>query len=219
MLVAIIQARMSSSRLPGKVLLDLGGKPVLQWVIDAARNSTLIDKIVVATSEEESDNVIEEYMTDNWNEEDPVFLFRGSMDDVLDRYYRAAIYHNASHIIRLSADSPLLESNIIDDTIQHHLAGDFDYTWNRPGFLSGYDVEVFTMDTLIRATKLATSKIEKEHVGPIMRDVRYFKSGRYDTLGLHHRTEDLKEKYSIDTQEDLERIRGLINCSKIPSSS
>lgn len=198
MILAIIQARMSSTRLPGKVLMDLAGKPMLQWVIDAVEASTLVDHVIVATSTMASDNRICEYLKDGY--------FRGSLEDVLDRYYRAAIssYVFPAHIIRITADCPLTSSKLIDKVIEQHIRDRNDYTTNGADWPSGFDVEVFTFGTLLEAAKLAKDPYQREHVTPYMQDPNRFKIGYYG--GGPGRT----VKWSVDTKEDFERIAQIL---------
>ena len=165
MILAVIQARMSSNRLPGKVLLPIAGKPMLQHVIDATEKSALVDHAIVATSEEASDDPICKYLEERYNQSPGHGYYRGSLDDVLGRFYQTAsgAYLHPTYIVRLTADCPLLTGDIIDATIKAHLEGNNHYTVNE---VDGVDVEVFSYDTLLRAHKLATSKFDREHVTP-----------------------------------------------------
>ena len=113
MILAIIQARMSSNRLPGKVLKDLAGKPMLQWVIDAAKDSKLLDGVVVANSTKASDIPIVEYCY-----KEKIYCTTGPLDDVLGRFYETAMAWRPTHIVRLTADCPLLTGELIDTVIR-----------------------------------------------------------------------------------------------------
>lgn len=207
MILCIIQARMSSTRLPGKVLMPIAGKPILQWVIDAARNSKLVDTVVVATSTEPEDDQIADYASTKY-----VLFHLGKLNDVLDRFYRVALEHKPTHIVRLTADCPMLDSRIIDRTIQCHLMGNYDYTHN-VGFPDGLDVEIFTMQALTRAAKLATEEYDREHVTSFMRNEMLFKVGEYRKLEIKNITKEYRlEKYSVDTPEDYERIKEEAEC-------
>ena len=111
--LAIIQARMSSSRLPGKVLLDIAGQPMLVWVCERARQAKLINQVMVATTTDPADDAVEELChTRGYH------YYRGSHSDVLDRYYHAACSSEAEVIVRITADCPLIDPGVIDDTIQ-----------------------------------------------------------------------------------------------------
>ena len=201
MILAIIQARMSSQRLPGKVLMDIAGKPMLQWVIEAAMQAKMIDKVVIATSDQPEDKAVTDIATNHVN------VFPGDLNDVLGRFYQAALCYMPSHIVRLTGDCPRMKPGIIDTAIRYHLEGDYDYTTNRPNFPSGLDVEVFTMDTLLRAAKLATDPYDREHVTPYMKNRNLFKVGTIIGLEYEGHPDD---KLSVDTQEELEKARKLM---------
>ncbi len=119
--VAIVQARMSSSRLPGKVLFPLAEKPVLAHVIERLQSCKSLDDLVLATSIEHEDDAIEQ-----WCNANRVHCFRGSLNDVLDRYYQAATQHKADVIVRITADCPLIDPMIVDEVVEAFLAGNFD---------------------------------------------------------------------------------------------
>jgi spore coat polysaccharide biosynthesis protein SpsF (cytidylyltransferase family) len=197
-ILAIIQARMSSSRLPGKVLLPIGGKPILHWVIQAAKQAKLVDEVIVATSYNTEDERIVDYAAGY------VEVFPGELEDVLGRFYEAALLYQPLHIVRLTADCPMGNPEIIDATIRLHLREGNDYTTNSgfPGcFPDGQDVEVFTMETLTRMAKLATLPHDREHVTPFMRESGLFK------VGMLQCTDPTDKKYSVDTREDYERVK------------
>jgi len=200
MILAIIQARMSSNRLPGKVLMDIAGRPMLQHVVEAARESKLLDGVVVATSDDISDLPIIDFCR-----KIGVKVFTGSLSDVLDRYYQCALHFRPSHIVRLTGDCPLLEGEVIDRTLMLYLASSFDYVRNK---VDGYDVEVFSYECLLEAAKLATDPADREHVG------LYFQSGDFDWIDCLI-PDNIVGKYSVDTQEDLAKIRGVMEgCSQ-----
>ena len=166
-IVAILQARVSSTRLPNKVLKPLLGKPMLQRQIERIKRSTTINNIVVATSIESDDDAIFN-LCNNLK----VNCFRGSLGNVLDRYYNAAIKYNADHIVRLTADCPLIDPQIIDQVIAMHLNNKTDYcsNCNPPTFPDGLDVEVFTQEALSISWHKAKKPSEKEHVTQFIRN-------------------------------------------------
>ena len=123
MIVAILQARMSSSRLPGKVLKPVVGKPILALQIERLRRCKTIDKLVLATSNQSSDDALEQLCHTLGIE-----CFRGDLEDVLTRFRDAAKHHMAQHVVRLTGDCPLTDPTLIDQLINHHLLGGFDYT-------------------------------------------------------------------------------------------
>jgi spore coat polysaccharide biosynthesis protein SpsF len=198
MILAILQARMSSTRLPGKVMLPILGVPALQQQIRRIQNSMLIDKLIVATSDDESDTVIADLC-----QKIDVACFRGPLDDVLDRFYQAAKTYEPLHIVRLTGDCPLCDSGIIDEVIQYHLDGDFDFTSNAlpPTFPDGLDVEVIRYNLLEDAASNATTNRQREHVTPYIRE-------QADThVGNYTNSKDLSSlRWTLDYQDDYEFI-------------
>jgi spore coat polysaccharide biosynthesis protein SpsF len=170
--LAIIQARMGSTRLPGKVLLDIAGKPMLVRVAERARRARLLDNVVIATSSHPADDPISALC-----EQYGFLYYRGSMHDVLDRYHAAAHAFDARVLIRLTADCPLIDPQIIDQTVQAFLGNystgiTFDFActrlpppWHRT-FPIGLDVEVCHLSALDRAWKESTEPYHREHVMP-----------------------------------------------------
>ena len=202
MILAIIQARMSSTRLPGKVLMPIGGKPILQWVIDAAEQAKLVDETIVATSTKPEDAVI----VDHCFNVSQNYCSLGPLEDVLGRFYEAALAFGPLHIVRLTADCPMLAlyPEVIDETIRLHLRENNQYTTNSGfdgSFLDGLDVEVFTMEALTRAAKLAELPQQREHVTPFMHRFSIEERGRLYCIAPSDK------KYSVDTREDYERVK------------
>jgi spore coat polysaccharide biosynthesis protein SpsF len=192
--VAIIQARMSSARLPGKVLLPLAGKSVLEHVVRRIAQCSTIDEIVVATSIDPSDNPIEQ-----WCLEHAVTCFRGSLYDVLDRYYHAALLHGADAIVRITADCPAIDPTIVDQVVQGFLDGGFDLFGLAGEFPDGLDCSVFSFSAIQQAWQEASYPSEREHVGPyIEKNPNLFKSGKLEPfLGLAHL------RWTLDEPQDL----------------
>jgi spore coat polysaccharide biosynthesis protein SpsF len=192
--VAIIQARMSSTRLPGKVLLPLAGKPVLEHVVSRIAQCSTIDAIVVATSLDPSDDVIEQ-----WSREHAVTCFRGSLYDVLDRYYQAARVHGADVIVRITADCPAIDPTIVDKVVQGYLDSSSDFFGMAGEFPDGLDCTVFSFSAIQRAWREATLPSEREHVGPyIEKNPHLFKSGKLELFsGLAHL------RWTLDEPQDL----------------
>tara|TARA_B100000787_G_C16164879_1_gene283349 strand:+ start:685 stop:1440 length:756 start_codon:yes stop_codon:yes gene_type:complete len=171
--VAIIQARMSSSRLPGKVLMPLSNKPVLEHVVERLSYCKLIEKIVVATSTNTEDNQIFDYCTNN-----NIECYRGSLKDVLDRYYQAAKIHHADPIVRITADCPVIDPLVVDAVITGYLSGGYDLYGLGGDFPDGLDCTVFSFSAIEKAWKQSTLKSEREHVGPyIENNPHIFKNG------------------------------------------
>ena len=162
MILAILQARMSSSRLPGKVLKDLVGRPMLGRQIDRLRRCRTIDRLVIATSVDQSDAAISAFAA-----AEGIGCHRGPLNDVLGRYAETADkFGPADHVVRLTADCPLTDPQVIDDVIALHLRERADYTSNsvERTFPKGLDVEVMTQAALMRAHAEADTPSHREHV-------------------------------------------------------
>ena len=159
--VAIIQARMSSSRLPGKVLMPLAGTPVLAHVVRRIRRCKTIHRVVVATSTDPSDDAI-----DAWCQLEAVACHRGSLHDVLDRYQQTAVATKADAIVRITADCPAVDPVIVDAVVRDFLAGSYDCYSLGGEFPDGLDCTVFAASALARAWREAILPSEREHVGP-----------------------------------------------------
>jgi spore coat polysaccharide biosynthesis protein SpsF len=199
---AIIQARMASTRLPGKVMADLKGKPLIHHVVDRARRARFVDLVLVVTSDRVSDDRLAAYCTTH-----EIPCVRGNQDDVLDRYHRAAHAIGADVIVRLTADCPLLDPMVIDEVVAAFRAGQFDYLSNtlKPTFPDGLDAEVFSIDALDRAWSEARLGSEREHVTAYI-----WKHPDRFRLGDLQYPEDLsKLRWTVDEPQDLEFVRGI----------
>ena len=161
--LAIIQARMAFRRLPGKTLMKFGKTNILGYLINRVSVSKAIDKIVVATSTNSTDDPIVKFAKEN-----NFLFFRGPENDVLERFFLTAEYYNASTIIRLTADDPFKDSLIIDEAVELLTNSKFDYVSNTltPSYPEGLDVEVFSFATLKRAHFEAKLARHREHVTP-----------------------------------------------------
>lgn len=152
---------MTSTRLPGKVMLEVEGRPLLQYQIERVRNSRLISGLIIATTTNREDDVIVRLCK---NMDVPVF--RGSEHNVLSRYWGASQLRPTSHCIRITSDCPLLDPKVLDLCIEQYLAGDFDYFSNSPAFPNGMNVEIFPTEYLKLANDRAQLPYEMEHVTP-----------------------------------------------------
>tara|TARA_B110000211_G_scaffold137896_1_gene157725 strand:+ start:320 stop:1084 length:765 start_codon:yes stop_codon:yes gene_type:complete len=171
--VAIVQARMSSSRLPGKVLDTLAGKPVLHHIHERLSGCRLIDEIVIATSQEASDDPISKFCQNR-----RISCFRGSLDDVLDRFYQAGVHYNADVIVRITGDCPLIDPVIVDAVVAGFLGGQYDFFGLGGEFPDGLDCTVFSLKAIEAAWREAKLPSEREHVGPyIENNPDIFKNG------------------------------------------
>lgn len=203
-IVAIIQARVGSTRLPKKVLLYLEGKTVLERVIERVTASKLINDVVIATTVNKDDLEIVKICSSNG-----VSVYCGSEDDVLDRYFQAARLLKADHIVRITADCPLIDPTVISEVIEFHLHKKADYTSNtfKETYPDGQDVEIFTFETLMKAWKNASLASEREHVTPYIRknpDV-------FKLLNLEYKDNLSQKRWTLDNPEDYVFIKIIYN--------
>lgn len=201
--VALIQARMSSSRFPGKVIAELGGRPMIRFMVDRVRRARRLDGVVVVTSTDASDDALVEALAAT-----DVAVFRGSLHDVLERYGQAAEAANADVVVRLTGDCPLIDPTIIDAVVELRESSGADYCSNvaPPTFADGLDVECFTRAALDRARHEARQPAEREHVTPWMRspaaELRIANlAGLVDTSHL---------RLTVDYPDDLEMVRAVV---------
>jgi spore coat polysaccharide biosynthesis protein SpsF len=204
MTTAIIQARMSSTRLPGKVLLDLAGEPMLARVVARTKRAKTIDRTIVATTvEPEDEPIVALCRARGWA------VSRGSRDDVLDRYYQAAVADGADPIVRITSDCPLIDPEVIDRVVEHLTTG-VDYASNinpRRTFPRGLDVEAFTFASLAAAWQDASDTSSREHVTPFLyRHPERFRIALVES----ERPEAADHRWSVDTPEDYELMRRIL---------
>ncbi len=200
--VAIIQARMGSSRLPGKVLTDLGGETVLARVVRRLERSRQITRIVVATTGASADQAIVSEC-----ERLQVPCFRGSEDDVLDRYYQAVRSHPADGVVRITSDCPLIDPELVDETIRVFTEENADYASNVSPrtYPRGLDVEVFTSAALERAWREARQPYEREHVTPFF----YEHPEMFRLASVSGEVDYSRYRWTLDTPGDLELLRAI----------
>ena len=198
MIGCILQARMSSTRLPGKVMMKIDNEnTMLDCVINQLKNSKQTKNLVIATTEQKEDDVIVELVKRR-----EIKYFRGSKKDVLDRYYQCAKKFDFSEIVRITADNPLIDYEIVDMVVEHFKSKNYDYiTIDRPQVSTfhqtypwGYNVEVFTFSALENAWKNAKLASEREHVTP------YF-----------YKNNEIFKQTSIENSEDLSRFNCTVN--------
>jgi len=162
--VAIIQARMGSSRLPGKMMMELAGTPIIEWVVRRVQGAALLDDIIVATSDADIDDDLA-LIAKNLG----VQVFRGSEANVLDRFIKAAEYCEADTIVRICADNPLIDPGEIDRLIKFYNSESFDYVCNHQnrlgsGYADGFGAEIFGFLALNKIASMDLSDRHKEHV-------------------------------------------------------
>lgn len=199
--VAIIQARMGSSRRPGKTLADISGKPLIWHVVERTRASQTVDAVVLATTSEENDQqllrIAEEY---------GILGYAGSLNDVLDRFYQAACLSHAEIIVRVTADDPFKDPQVIDRVVTCLLENpELDYASNtiEPTYPEGLDIEVFTFKALERAWNEARLTSEREHVTPYI----WKNPEKFNILNLRHSHDLSSLRWTLDYEEDLQFTR------------
>jgi len=199
MILTILQARVSSSRLPGKVLMPLCGKAMLSRQIERIRRSTSIQRLLVATSDDESDDAIEAICR-----AEGVECFRGSLNDVLDRFYQAALVMRPTHVVRLTGDCPLTDPALIDSLVEYYLKGACDYASNalEPTYPDGLDAEIFRFVCLAEAWREAKLPSQREHVTPFI----YQQPERYKIGALRGSIDLSHMRWTVDEPADFEFI-------------
>lgn len=203
MLGCVIQARMGATRLPGKVLADLGdGTTVLRSVLDRVWAVPSIRRVVVATSREPRDDAIVDKCTE-WG----VPCYRGSERDVLDRFYRAAALEQLSAVVRITADCPLLDPGVVEQVVRRFVQSGADYASNvhPPTFPDGLDCEVVRIEALEAAWDEAQDAFSREHVMPYI----WKQPERFVLVNVESTGQYAHLRWTLDTAEDLEHIRRL----------
>lgn len=210
LVLAVLQARVSSTRLPGKVLKPILGQPMLARHIERLRRSQCIDKLIVATSGDSSDDPVAA-LCDRLG----LSCFRGSLNDVLDRVYRAALPYKPQYLVRLTGDCPLADPAIIDATIQLCVDGGFDYASNtlEATFPDGLDVEVVRYTCLEQAWHEANLPSQREHVTPFI----YQHPLRFRLASYKSPSDFSQLRWTVDEPEDLKLIETIYN-SLYPSN-
>jgi len=198
--VAIIQARTGSTRLPGKVLMPIGNQSMLARVVNRVRRTKSLEQTVVATSTSPNDNAIVQEC-----ERIQVPVFRGSENDVLDRYYRAAVQYGATGIVRITTDCPMIDPAVIELVLLGFKTKHPDYASNclQRTYPRGLDTEVMTFSALERAWKESKFAFQRAHVTPYI----YKNSDLFKLESVTGGADNSKYRWTVDTQEDLNLIR------------
>jgi len=205
MIGCIVQARIGSSRLPSKVLMKIDHEhSILHFILNQLKFSQCIEKIVVATTNLEDDNIIVERLKHL-----KIDYFRGSSDDVLDRYYQCAKKFSFSTIVRITSDNPLIDPTIVDKIITKFQSDKFDYVSNtiKRTYPYGTEVEVFSFNTLEILWKNSKKPSEREHVTPYI----YNNLEKFQTYNVEN-TENLSHfRYTVDRENDLQLVKLIIS--------
>ncbi len=204
MILAIVQARCGSTRLPEKVLAPVLGRPMLALQLERLQRAESVDAVLVATSVDPADEAVAILCA-----ELEVDCFRGSHADVLDRYQRAAFARGATHVVRLPGDCPLCDPEVVDRVVDLHLDGEFDYTTNVPPagrtFPDGLDVEVVRAPVLAAAWREALTPFEREHVTPFVRN----RPERFHIGYVRDEVDLSQHRWTVDELADLALVRGV----------
>lgn len=208
-IIAITQARFGSTRFPGKVLKQLNGKSILSIHLERALKAKKISKLIVATTTEaeakDIANVALEMDCD---------VYYGSVDNVLDRYYQAAIIENPDMVVRITSDCPLIDPEVIDKVVEKCIEGNYDYCSNtlERTFPDGVDVEVMKFTALEKAWKEAESPFDKEHVTPyIWKNSNLEGKGLFNSYSYTYFSDFSNYRLTVDYEADFELIKKLVN--------
>jgi len=201
MILAIVQVRMSSARLPGKVMKEVLGKPMISYLLERLRSSRRIDKIMLATTDMPSDDPVAAYVQSIGFD-----VFRGSEDDVLARYYQAARQYDPEHVVRITGDCTFIDAAICDRLIAVYLERKVDYAYLGPSFAEGLDCEIFKFEVLKKACQNAQLRSEREHV------TRYIHNnpGMFTKFQLDNSCDDSRYRIVLDEPEDFLVLKILI---------
>jgi spore coat polysaccharide biosynthesis protein SpsF (cytidylyltransferase family) len=205
----ITQARMGSTRLPGKILMKIQDEELLKIHLKRISRSRLADLIIVATTSNPIDDIVDQRVSD-WGFK----VYRGSEDDVLDRFYRAARAFSPKWVVRVTSDCPLLDPNLIDALIAFGKVHDVDYCANIiiENYPDGQDVEVFKFSALEKAWKEAVLNSDREHVTPYIRNNSDLKNGKiFHALNFPATADYSKIRMTVDEQRDYNLVEKLIN--------
>ncbi|WP_188208268.1 cytidylyltransferase domain-containing protein [Alkalibacillus aidingensis] len=200
---AIIQARMSSTRLPGKVLKAVLNRPLLHYQLDRLQRASMLDEVVVATTENSTDDAIVDFC-----QQVDIPVYRGSKEDVLSRYVEAARFFNADVIVRLTSDCPVIDPVIVDRIVQCFRSSKSDYVSNTMirTYPRGMDTEVLNQSTLETLHQKATTPTDREHVTSYM--LKHL--NEFDVEQVKHKEDLSHYRWTVDTPEDFELIKRII---------
>lgn len=202
---AIIQARMGSTRLPGKVLKKVLGKTLLEYQIERVKRAKAIDEIIIATTTKESDDQIVQLC-----QQLSIPYYRGSEEDVLSRYYEAATKFNVDVVVRLTSDCPIIDPNVIDKVVEHYLENKdrYDYVSNTltRTYPRGLDTEVMSYEVLKRVHEEAKELVYREHVTAYI----YHHPDQFRLCNVSNEKDESKHRWTVDTEEDFILIKNIL---------
>ena len=207
-ILIVTQARYGSTRLPGKILKKINNKTLLDIHLERLKKSLLANQVIVATTNELESKLIEEVAVNN-----DCGCYKGSLDDVLDRFYMAVKSHRPDYIVRVTSDCPLVDSNLIDELIKYITRNDVDYISNvlNPTYPDGFDCEVFTFQALERAWKEAVLKSDREHVTPYIWRNSTFHGGNLFKSHSYEGDKDFSNfRLCVDNAEDFKVIKKIV---------
>ncbi|XCS11519.1 glycosyltransferase family protein [Aeribacillus pallidus] len=202
---AIIQARMGSTRLPGKILKKVLDKTLLEYQIERVKRAKSIDEIIIATTTKESDDQIVQLC-----QQLSIPYYRGSEEDVLSRYFEAATQFNADVIVRLTSDCPIIDPNVIDKVVTHYLENKdrYDYVSNTltRTYPRGLDTEVMSYKALKRAYEEAKESAYREHVTAYI----YHHPDQFRFFSVSNVKDESQHRWTVDTEEDFHLIKNIL---------
>ena len=201
--IAIVQARMGSTRFPNKVMRAINGVPMIELLLGRLAKAKHIDRIVLATTTDPRERALVDHVRKLGYE-----VFQGSESDVLDRYYQAAKPHSPGTVVRITGDCPLIDPELVDQVIAAFESEGVDYLSNTlpPTYPDGLDTEVFSFRALEQAAQRATRPVEREHVTPFIRE-----SGLFTTGNFAHDQDHSQERWTVDEAADFEVVAGVFN--------
>ncbi len=200
MVTAVIQARMTSTRLPGKVLMEVRGRPLLSYQIERLRYSRRINDIILATTTNQADDPIVALAR-----KEKLKVFRGSENDVLDRYYQTARKFNLEHILRITADCPLTDVSICDRIIDTYARSGADYVRTGTSFAEGFDCGLVRFETLAAAWQSAKLKSEREHVTLYVNN----HPEKFEKICVENETNDENYRFTVDEMKDFKVVKAI----------
>ena len=200
MISAIIQARVGSKRLPNKIFAEIEGQPLIWHVVNRLRKSSYLDSIIIATTINRKDDAIE-----NWAISNEILYFRGSEENVLERFYQAALQFKSDIVVRVTADDPFKDYKIMDQVIERFIDENADFACNNnpPTFPEGMDIEVFSVDAIAKAKNNVKTDFDKEHVTQYF----YRNPDLFKIVNISHKQDLTYLRWTIDEEVDLEMAK------------